>query len=153
MKELLKLLILLSISFATFGAIDDKTPISRALEFNKWYINQINKDIYPISAGHEIDNFVTSDTMKKLRHAQDPKYADDEFYDADFFIKAQYIGDDWPTNVTVVSSDYDPVCVNVYVSFGKKRDHIVVDCMVREGGRWRVQSVVGHEIYHNSNLQ
>lgn len=37
---------------------------------------------------------LTSDTMKKLRYAQDPKYADNEFYDADSFIKAQYIGDD-----------------------------------------------------------
>ncbi|HCJ6375868.1 DUF3828 domain-containing protein [Citrobacter sp. RHBSTW-00671] len=148
-----KLLILIFISFATFAAVDDKTPIARAFEFNKWYINQINKDIYPISSGHEIDSFVTSDTMKKLRHAQDPKYADDEFYDADFFIKAQYIGDDWPTNVTVVSSDYDPVCVNVYVSFGKKQDHTVVDCMVQENGIWKVQSVVGYEIYHNGSLQ
>lgn len=50
-----KLLILLSISFATFGIIDDKIPISRALEFNKWYTNKINKDIYSISSSHEID--------------------------------------------------------------------------------------------------
>lgn len=128
----------------------ESDPVSRSVEFNKWYVNQINNDRYPITDGIEIDKYVAVNTLKKLRHAQDPKFADDEFYEADIFTKSQYIGDDWPENVTAIAGDTDPVCVNVYIAFGKKKRHIVIDCMVKEGGIWKVQSVASHE--YNENL-
>ena len=85
-------------SFSAMAGHSD--PIERAVKFNSWYVNQINKDVFPITDGNEIDKYVTASTMKKLRHAQDPRYADEEFYEADIFLKAQYVGDDWPQNVT-----------------------------------------------------
>ncbi|MGX5107408.1 DUF3828 domain-containing protein [Enterobacter cloacae] len=124
-----------------------------ALRFNKWYIAQYAADKFPITDGTEIDKYVTSDTLKKLRHAQDPRFADDEFYDADFFLKAQDIGEDWAEHVTVVSSEYDPVCTNIYVSFGKNELYTVIDCMVKEKGVWKVQSVSRQEILRNENLK
>lgn len=122
-------------------------PEFRAVEFNKWYINQINADRYPITDGHEIDEYVTAETLKKLRHAQDPKFADEKFYDADMFTKSNYIGEDWADFVAVVAGDTDPVCMNVYIAFGKKKEHTVIDCMVKEDGIWKVQSVAARDFY------
>lgn len=127
-------------------------PEKAALAFNKWYMQQINADKYPITDGHDIDKYVTRDTMKKLRKAQDPKYSDEMYYDADFFMKAQDWDDDWVTNVTVISSEYDPVCLNVWVAFGKQQKYIVVDCMVEEAGSWKIQSVTGPLVSRNITL-
>jgi len=137
-------------SFSAMAGHSD--PIERAVKFNSWYVNQINKDIFPITDGNEIDKYVTASTMKKLRHAQDPRYADEEFYEADIFLKAQYVGDDWPQNVTAIAWDTDPVCVNVYIAFGKKQDHIVIDCMVKEDNLWKVQSVSAVEFSRNLTI-
>lgn len=145
MKNILPLLLIFSFS-ATAGLSD---PIERAVKFNSWYVNQINKDAFPITDGNEIDKYVTASTMKKLRHAQDPRYADEDFYEADIFLKAQYVGDDWPQNVTAIAGDTDPVCVNVYIAFGKKQDHVVIDCMVKENNLWKVQSVSAVEFSRN----
>lgn len=144
---LLAFCLLSSVAFA--GQSD---AIDRAVEFNRWYVSQIAKDVFPITDGHEIDKFVTASTMKKLRHTQDPGYGEDEsnvFYDADLFLKAQDIGDDWPKNINAVAGDSDPVCINVYVAFGKKQDHIVIDCMIKENGAWKVQSVAAVEFSKN----
>lgn len=147
MKKILILLCMLS------SAVIAKQPgpVDRAVEFNKWYVSQIAKDIYPIMDGKEIDKFVTASTMKKLRHTQDPGYGEesDVFYDADLFLKAQDIRDDWPTNVAAIAVDTDPVCVNVYIAFGKKQDHVVIDCIVKENGSWKVQSVSAAQYTRN----
>lgn len=145
MKNILPLLFIFSFS-AMAGHSD---PIERAVKFNSWYVNQINKDAFPITDSNEIDQYVTASTMKKLRHAQDPRYADEEFYEADIFLKAQYVGDDWPQNVTAIAGDTDPVCVNVYIAFGKKQDHVVIDCMVKENNLWKVQSVSNADFSRN----
>lgn len=81
-----KLIFLVLFSTAALGAEDFQIPMQRALEFNRWYIKQVNNDRYPIQQGNEIDKFVTTSTMKKLRHADDPRYADAEFYEADFLL-------------------------------------------------------------------
>lgn len=62
-----------------------------------------------------------------------------------FFLKSQYIGDDWTENVAISSYDWDPVCVNVNITFGKKKPHTVIDCMVNENGEWKVQSVAARD--------
>ncbi|MGG7522075.1 DUF3828 domain-containing protein [bacterium BS0013] len=124
-----------------------------ALNFNKWYIAQYAENKFPITDNPEINKYVTASTMKKLRHAQDPRFADEEFYDADFFLKSQDIEEDWADNVTVVSSEYDPVCTNIYVSFGKKEEYTVIDCMVKEKGIWKIQSVSGQAIQRNEHLK
>ncbi|MCI1899776.1 MAG: YbjP/YqhG family protein [Enterobacter sp.] len=125
-----------------------RDPVERAVEFNKWYVNQINNNVFPITDSKDIDKYVTASTMKKLRHTQDDNYGDkgEPFYAADLFLKAQDIGDDWPNNVIAIAGDTDPVCVNIYIAFGKNRDHTVIDCMVKEDGVWKVQSVAGMNI-------
>lgn len=149
MKKLL--FIILSCSIA--GAADNlNAPVQRAVEFNRWYITQINADKYPITDSAEINKFVTADTLKKLRRTQEAGYTG-EFYEADFFTKSQYIGADWQQNVAVVAGDVDPVCINVYISFGAKQEHTVIDCMVKENDVWKVQSVAGQEILRNVNLK
>ncbi len=147
MKKILLLLCMLS----PIVNASQSSPAKQAEEFNKWYVGQIAKDIYPIITGREIDKYVTASTMKKLRHTQEPGYGEesDVFYDADLFLKAQDIRDDWLLNVTAIAVDTDPVCVNVYIAFGKKQDHIVIDCMVKENGDWKVQSVANVEFSRN----
>lgn len=137
-------LLLLLISTATWA---EKSPIDlaqqQALSFNKWYIAQVVEDKTPPLDGHEIDKYVTASTLKKLRHAAKTHEA---AYGGDFFIGTQDFDDDWPGNVNVVQSLVDPVCTNVFVAFGKDKKHTVVDCMVKEGGIWKIQSVTGTEI-------
>jgi len=147
MKKTLLLICLLS-PFAIAGQSD---PVKQAVKFNQWYIGQITKDAFPITDGPAIDNFVTASTMKKLRHTQEANYGEkgEEFYDADLFLKSQYIGDDWEANVQAIAGDTDQVCVNVYIAFGKKQDHIVIDCMIKEGGAWKVQSLAAVQFSRN----
>ncbi|MFJ5852302.1 DUF3828 domain-containing protein [Enterobacter cancerogenus] len=140
-----KVAVLLILSATASAADDMQIPMQRALEFNRWYVNQINGDHFPISDSGRIDTYVTASTMQKLRHAQDPRYADEEYYDADFFTKSQYIGDDWTQNVSIASYDVDPVCVNVIITYGKKNPHTVIDCMVKENGVWKIQSVAARD--------
>lgn len=134
--------ILILMMACSVHAENSESAAQAALKFNKWYVSQYAADKSPITDNAEIDKYVAAETMKKLRHAQDPRFADAEFYDADFFLKSQDIDDDWVNNVTVVSSEYDPVCTNIYVSFGTKGAHTVIDCMIKEKGTWKVQSVV-----------
>jgi hypothetical protein len=147
MKKILLLLFMLSAGVSA----KQSSPVEKAVEFNKWYISQIAKDIYPIIEGREIDKYVTASTMKKLRHTQEPGYGEGGgvFYDADLFLKAQDIREDWPTNITAIAVDTDPVCVNVYIAFGEKQDHIVIDCLVKENGAWKVQSVTAAQYARN----
>ncbi|HHJ4360717.1 hypothetical protein [Citrobacter freundii] len=116
MKKLLLLLLVASSAMAN----NTNDPVNQAVAFNKWYVNQINNNNFPITDGKDIDKYVTASTMQKLRRTQDPKYDDEVFYSADFFLKSQYIGDDWTENVAISSYDWDPVCVNVNITFGKK---------------------------------
>lgn len=130
------------------SASEIEQPQKIALQFNAWYLKQVSQEKYPIQSGDDLQRFITIETLKKLRLAdQEEKKTGDSLYDADFFIKAQYIGDDWANNITVVSSDYDPVCTNVYIAFGKTRDHTVIDCMVKEDGAWKVQSVAAQDFH------
>lgn len=146
-----KLLLLVFIAASAMAQTND--PVTQAVVFNKWYVKQIDEDKFPITDSHEIDKYVTASTMKKLHRTQESDYNDDPFYDADIFTKSQYNGDDWAANVTAIAGDTDPVCVNIYIAFGKKKDHIVIDCMVKEGGSWKVQSVASHEFTENLNVK
>jgi len=141
MKSLLSLLMI-----TTSVLANTHDAATQAAAFNKWYVTQISENHFPITDNHEIDRYVTASTMQKLRHTQDPDYDDEPFYDADFFLKAQDIGEDWPDNINVVSVDTDPICVNIYIAFGKNKAHTIIDCMVRENGRWKVQSVAARDI-------
>ncbi|EPA0245352.1 hypothetical protein ACQYVZ_004247 [Salmonella enterica subsp. enterica] len=144
MKKLLLLLLI-----ATSAMADDSSdPVSQAVAFNRWYVAQIDKNNFPITDGKVIDKYVTAATMQKLRRTQAPDY-DGVFYSADFFLKAQDIGEDWPGHVTAIAGDTDPICVNVYVAFGEKQSHIVIDCMVKEDGSWKVQSVTSLQFTRN----
>lgn len=144
MKKLLLLLLMASSAIA-----NTSDPVNQAVAFNNWYVNQISQNNFPITDGKDIDKYVTASTMQKLRRTQDPNYDDEVFYDADFFLKAQDIGDDWSGNVSAIAGDTDPVCVNVYVAFGKEQKHIVIDCMVKENGLWKVQSVTRLQFTRN----
>lgn len=142
-------LLLMAPAFAIASGDYDQ-PVKQALEFNKWYLQQISDYKDPLTDSKEIDKYVTASTLKKLRGAIGN---DAEYYDADFFIRSQDYSDDWANNVTVVSSDYDPVCLNIYVSYGKAQDHTVIDCMVKEDGTWKIQSVAGQAILKNENAK
>ena len=142
MKKMILLFFMVSTTaLATDLPPSDVQPEQAAQAFNQWYMQQIDRDKFPITDSQEIERYVTSDTLNKLRRAQTPEHADDEYYDADFFIKAQDWDKDWVTSVTVLFSDYDPVCMNVYVAFGESKQHVVADCYVKENGVWKIQSV------------
>ncbi|NLS53741.1 DUF3828 domain-containing protein [Hafnia alvei] len=146
------LILLFFISSFSFASSDINNATKVALEFNQWYLQQIEKDVYPLlgSGSPEMNEYVTAETLRKLHKAVN---SDDELYDADFFTRSQDIGTDWPKNVTVVSSDLDPVCLNVYVAYGKDMSHTIIDCMVKEEGKWKIQSVAQQAIVPSENLK
>ncbi|MBB3322741.1 hypothetical protein [Atlantibacter sp. RC6] len=133
-------------------------PAKAALEFNQWYLGHFkNIDSHPVGKemrkyipidGKEIEKYVTVDTLKKVRNRDaqtrllvEKTGADFTYGDEDFFTKTEDIISDWPTNINVISADYDPVCATVYIALGKEQDYVVADCMVQEEGIWKVQSV------------
>lgn len=134
------LLLLLPTSvMATSG---NKEPQQTAVEFNHWYLSQVELNIEPNYTSREMKKYVTTATREKLQRITDQEQqSGDALYDADFFIKSQYVDDDWSEKVTVLSADRDPVCLTVKIAFGAKQAHVVADCMVFENGLWKIESV------------
>ncbi|EOU9530646.1 DUF3828 domain-containing protein [Cronobacter dublinensis] len=130
------------------AANDVPAPVTAAVQFNQWYIAQIARGKAPLTDYAGLSRYVTAGTLQKLKAqaALDPN--DYDVPDVDMFIKAQGVGDDWQ-QITAVASDADAACNNVYIAFGKKQDHIVIDCMVEEGNVWKVQSVANVEFSRN----
>ncbi|EOW6735502.1 hypothetical protein ACOZ0S_003021 [Cronobacter dublinensis] len=130
------------------AANDVPAPVTAAVQFNQWYIAQIARGKAPLTDYAGLSPYVTAGTLqkRKAQAALDPN--DDDVPDVDMFIKAQGVGDDWQ-QITAVASDADAACNNVYIAFGKKQDHIVIDCMVEEGNVWKVQSVANVEFSRN----
>ncbi|EPS2710086.1 DUF3828 domain-containing protein [Cronobacter turicensis] len=128
--------------WSTTAVASDETleqhPQQAALNFNRWYISGFQNAHQDLLDSKEIRHYVTKTTLEKLRRA---RTNENEFYDADFFIKAQDILPDWASHIVVRDVEYDPVCTQVYVSFGQNPVHGVIDCMVKEAGIWKVQSV------------
>ncbi|WP_407437410.1 DUF3828 domain-containing protein [Lelliottia sp.] len=123
---------------------------SAALQFNKWYISQIMSGKEPLTDYAALSRYVTHETISRLKAMDKLDPNEYDVPDVDMFIKAQGYEDDWGT-VNVRALDYDAACMQVYISFGKKRDHTVIDCMVKEDGAWKVQSVASMDI--SDNLQ
>ncbi len=46
-----KLILIVLFSTAALGAEDFQIPMQRALEFNRWYVKQVNNEHYPIQGG------------------------------------------------------------------------------------------------------
>jgi len=124
------------------SSADYDAVVKQAVRFNQWYLKQVRNDKYPITDSKEIDKYVSADTLRKLRHAQTD---DNQYYDFDFFTRVQDDGD-FTDNVKVLEVSYDPVCMNVYIDFGKDKPFVVVDCFVKENGVWKIRSVNRTEV-------
>lgn len=150
----MKKIILAALLLPTLVSAAQKLPpeASAALQFNKWYISQILSGKEPIKNYEALSRYVTRETISKLK-AMD-KLDPDEYDvpDVDMFIKAQGYDDDWGI-VSARALDYDAACMQVYISFGKKRDHTVIDCMVKEDGVWKVESVASMNISDNLMME
>lgn len=129
----------LLISASAFATSQLTAPESAALKFNQWYITQLNADKDPLGKIDSLQPYVTTDTYSAFKSLYAVNNGGKDMPDADPFIKAQDWDKDWD-KVTVIRSDYDPVCTNVYVAFGVKKEHVVADCMVEEAGDWKIRS-------------
>ncbi|PLY48126.1 hypothetical protein F153LOC_01915 [Lelliottia sp. F153] len=136
-KNFIFLVLFPSLAIASFPPSEAE---SASLQFNKWYVSQLLRNKEPLHNYVGLKRYVTARTIKSLKalYSADPNEAD--IPDADMFIKSQDFDEDWQ-QVTVVASDFDAVCTQVYVTFGFNKKHTVIDCMVQEGGVWKVQSV------------
>ncbi|CAD5355614.1 conserved exported protein of unknown function [Enterobacter cancerogenus] len=136
MKTGLLFLILLSpLSFAETLYEPDVT----ALEFNQWYIAQMNLNNPPVLDPDSLHDYVASGTIAAIKELYSGDSNEKDMPDADMFLKSQDWDEDWD-QIKVLYSDFDAVCTNVYVAFGKKQDHVVADCLVQENGKWKVRS-------------
>ncbi|MCX3310917.1 DUF3828 domain-containing protein [Pantoea vagans] len=124
----------------SFADSNVKGTESAALYFNKWYVGQLMQDKSPLTDYSALSKYVTSDAISALKKLYSGNRNDVDVPDADMFIKAQDSENDW-NQVSVISSDFDPVCTNVYISFGAKKEHVVADCMKNKTGIWKVSSV------------
>ncbi|WP_227699659.1 DUF3828 domain-containing protein [Raoultella ornithinolytica] len=138
MKKIpLALMLFTPLSFADSNVKGAETA---ALNFNKWYVGQLMQDKSPLTDYSALSKYVTSDTISALKKLYSGDSNDVDVPDVDMFIKAQDYENDW-NQVSVISSDFDPVCTNVYISFGAKKEHVVADCMKNKAGTWKVSSV------------
>lgn len=136
MKTGLLFLILLSpLSFAETLYEPDVT----ALEFNQWYIAQLNLNNPPVLDPDSLHDYVASGTIVAIKELYSGDSNEKDMPDADMFLKSQDWDEDWD-QIKVLYSDFDAVCTTVYVAFGKKQDHVVADCLVQENGKWKVRS-------------
>ena len=150
----MKKIILAILLLPTLASAAQKLPpeVSAALQFNKWYISQIIIGKEPLKNYEALRPYVTRETISKLK-AMDKLDSDEyDVPDVDMFIKAQGYEDDWGI-VSARALDYDAACMQVYISFGKKRDHTVIDCMVKEDGVWKVESVASMNISDNLMME
>ncbi|WP_340138547.1 hypothetical protein [Pantoea ananatis] len=136
-KILLALMLFTNLPFADSNVKGAETA---ALNFNKCYVGQLMQDKYPLTDYSALSKYITSDTISALKKLYSGDSNDVDVPDADMFIKAQDYENDW-NQVSVISSDFDPVCTNIYVSFGAKKEHVVADCMKNKAGIWKVNSV------------
>lgn len=102
-----------------------------ALTFNQWYIAQLNQDKPPVLNPDIMNDYVTSETVAAIKAMYSGDSNEKDMPDADMFIKSQDWNEDWD-QITVLHSDFDAVCTNVYLAFGKTQDHVVADCLVQE---------------------
>ncbi|MDR7940465.1 DUF3828 domain-containing protein [Enterobacter soli] len=131
------LFFLFVLAFSARAGISD--PSAVALKFNQWYIGQLQKDISPLLAPDLMKEYVAMGTIEAIKKMYSGDSNDKDMPDADMFIKSQDWDEDWK-QVTVLYSDFDAVCANVYIAFGKKQEHVVSDCLVQEKGKWKVRS-------------
>ena len=135
-KPLFFLLFILS---SLAGAETTYAPGLVALKFNQWYIAQLDQNKPPVLNPDIMNEYVASGTIAAIKEMYSGDSNDKDMPDADMFIKAQDWDDDW-NQITVLHSDFDAVCTNVYVAFGKRQDHVIADCLVEEQGKWKVRS-------------
>ena len=110
-----------------------------ALKFNQWYIAQLNQNKPPVLNPDIMNDYVTSGTIAAIKKMYSGDSNEKDMPDADMFIKSQDWDEDW-NQITVLHSEFDAVCTNVYIAFGKKQDHVVADCLVQEKGKWKIRS-------------
>lgn len=92
MKNLL--ISLLFISPIALASAEMTSPERAVLNFNKWYIGQLEKDASPSTDFTSLNKYVTSDTIKSLKNIYSGDSNDKDMPDSDMFIKAQDYNDD-----------------------------------------------------------
>ncbi|MBA8104575.1 DUF3828 domain-containing protein [Citrobacter youngae] len=136
----MKRLILFTFLFSSFAMAEIVPAYTQALKFNTWYIKQIAHNVIPVADNPTaLEPFVSIDTLNKLKQA----YMNNEL-EEDYFLKVQDFADeDWSKHISIDLTITDPICTNVYLTFGTgESSQKVIDCMVEENGVWKIKSVV-----------
>ena len=135
----MKRLILFTFLFSSFAMAEIVPADMQALKFNAWYIKQIAHNIIPVADNPTaLEPFVSIDTLNKLKQA----YMNNEL-EEDYFLKVQdFANEDWSKHISIDLIIADPICTNVYLTFGTgESSQKVIDCMVEEKGVWKIKSV------------
>ncbi|WP_407209712.1 DUF3828 domain-containing protein [Citrobacter portucalensis] len=135
----MKRLILFTFLFSSFAMAEIVPADMQALKFNAWYIKQITHNIIPVADNPTaLEPFVSIDTLNELKQA----YMNNEL-EEDYFLKVQdFANEDWSKHISIDLTIIDPICTNVYLTFGTgESSQKVIDCMVEENGVWKIKSV------------
>ncbi|MEX7609273.1 DUF3828 domain-containing protein [Enterobacter asburiae] len=136
----MKTLFFLLFALSPFAVADNiYAPGLAALKFNQWYIAQLDQNKPPVLNPDIMNDYVAAETIAAMKEMFSGESNEKDMPDADMFIKSQDWDEDW-NQITVLHSDFDAVCTNVYIAFGKKQDHVVADCLAQEKGVWKVRS-------------
>ena len=135
----MKRLILFTFLFSSFAMAGIIPADTQALKFNAWYIKQIAHNIIPVAdEPTALEPYVIIDTLNKLKQA----YRNNEL-EEDYFLKVQDFADkDWSKHISIDLIIADPICTNVYLTFGTgESSQKVIDCIVEDNGVWKIKSV------------
>lgn len=136
----MKILLFILCALSPYAVADSiYEPGSVALKFNQWYIGQLEQSKSPELNPELMQEYVSTETIAAIKKMYAGDSNDKDMPDSDMFIKSQDWDEDWD-QITVLKSDFDAVCTNVYIAFGKKQEHVVADCLVQEKGQWKIRS-------------
>jgi hypothetical protein len=124
-----------------FATPPPSAPEVIAVEFYKWYINEMAAEREPLDTERtKLSQYVTLSLIHRIdKNLQRGDYIPD----CDYFICSQDYMDDWEANVTAVSKQVGPSRVSLVVTLGKQADSITrlaVD-LVLDHGKWKISKV------------
>jgi hypothetical protein len=130
------LLCFLSLSQMAF-AQEALPPNTTVLKFYKWYITAMSKDEPLSNSRPKMKSFVSSALLKEID--QNPDISED----ADYFIKAQDVPENWLNSLKIEKTETDGPKATVVVVIGATQEtyrHLTVS-LNKEGKSWKIRKV------------
>jgi len=129
-----------------FATPPPSAPEVVAVEFYKWYINEMAAEREPLDTERtKLSQYVTLSLIHRIDRIGRILRRKDDFPDTDYFMCTQDYMEDWEANVTAIPRQVGPSRVSLLVTLGKDPktiEELAVD-LVLDHGQWKICKVKG----------